>query len=158
MITFIASIILLIVGYFVYGMVVDIIFGMDDKKETPAYKIYDGFNYVPMPWWKASLMQLLNIAGLGPIFGALMGALYGPVTFIWIVFGAIFAGGVHDYFSGMMSLRHNGAQFPHLVGKYLGQGVQTIINIVSIVLMILVAAAFTAGPAQLLSEITPLNV
>ncbi|HLR80147.1 MAG TPA: carbon starvation CstA family protein [Bacillota bacterium] len=157
MITFIASIILLIVGYFVYGKVVDKIFGIDDQKETPAYKSYDGFDYVPMPWWKASLIQLLNIAGLGPIFGALMGALYGPVAFIWIVFGAIFAGGVHDYFSGMMSLRHNGAQFPHLVGKYLGNGVQTIINIVSIVLMILVAAAFTAGPAQLLSEITPLN-
>lgn len=157
MITFIVSILLLIVGYIVYGKVVERIFGIDDKKPTPAYTSNDGLDYMPMSWWKASLIQLLNIAGTGPIFGAIMGALYGPVAFIWIVIGSIFAGGVHDYFSGMLSLRHNGAQFPTLVGKYLGGKMKFLITIVSIVLMILVAAAFTSAPAQLLTEITPIN-
>ncbi|WP_099159722.1 carbon starvation CstA family protein [Virgibacillus ndiopensis] len=157
MLTFVASIILLIVGYFVYGKVVERIFGINDKQETPAYSKQDGFDYMPISWWKASLIQLLNIAGLGPIFGALLGALYGPVAFIWIVIGTIFGGAVHDYFSGMLSLRLGGAQYPSIVGKYLGKGVQSVINVVSIVLMILVAAAFTAGPAQLMAEITPLS-
>ncbi|WP_430787949.1 carbon starvation CstA family protein [Virgibacillus flavescens] len=157
MLTFVASIIFLILGYFVYGKVVERIFGIDDQQETPAYSKKDGFDFMPMSWWRASLIQLLNIAGLGPIFGALLGALYGPVAFIWIVIGCIFGGAVHDYFSGMLSLRHNGAQYPYLVGKYLGKSVQSIINVVSIVLMILVAAAFTAGPAQLMTEITPLS-
>ncbi|MFC4557704.1 carbon starvation protein A [Virgibacillus kekensis] len=157
MLTFIASIVFLIAGYFVYGKVVERIFGADDSRKTPAYTQQDGFDYMPISWWKASLIQLLNIAGLGPIFGALLGALYGPVAFIWIVIGSVFAGAVHDYFSGMLSLRHNGAQYPALVGKYLGKNAQNVINVVSIALMILVAAAFTAGPAQLMSEITPLG-
>ncbi|WP_262174208.1 carbon starvation protein A [Saccharococcus sp. Marseille-Q5394] len=157
MITFIASILLLIVGYIVYGKVVERIFGIDDKNPTPAYTSNDGLDYMPMSWWKASLIQLLNIAGTGPIFGAIMGALYGPVAFVWIVIGSIFAGAVHDYFSGMLSLRHNGVQFPTLVGKYLGGKMKFIITIVSIVLMVLVAAAFTSAPAQLLTEITPIN-
>lgn len=157
MITFIVSIVLLIVGYLVYAKVVERIFGINDKNTTPAYDQNDGFDYMPMSWWKASLIQLLNIAGLGPIFGAVMGALYGPVAFIWIVIGSIFAGAVHDYFSGMLSLRHNGAQYPSLVGKYLGRPAQSVINLLSIGLMILVAAAFTAGPAQLMAEVTPLG-
>ncbi|MGP4060730.1 carbon starvation CstA family protein [Halobacillus sp. H74] len=157
MITFIASIVLLIVGYLVYAKVVERIFGINDQNTTPAYKKNDGFDYMPMSWWKASLIQLLNIAGLGPIFGAVLGALYGPVAFIWIVVGSIFAGAVHDYFSGMLSLRHNGAQYPSLVGKYLGRPAQSIINLLSIGLMVLVAAAFTAGPAQLMAEVTPLG-
>ncbi|WP_163582145.1 carbon starvation protein A [Gracilibacillus saliphilus] len=157
MVTFIASIVLLIVGYIVYGKVVERIFGINDRDSTPAYTNNDGLDYMPMSWWKASLIQLLNIAGTGPIFGAIMGALYGPVAFIWIVIGCIFAGAVHDYFSGMISLRHNGAQFPTLVGKYLGGKMKFVTTIVSIILMVLVAAAFTAAPAQLLTQITPLN-
>ncbi|MFG6115324.1 carbon starvation protein A [Halobacillus sp. MO56] len=157
MITFVASIALLLAGYLFYAKVVERIFGINDEQETPAYTNNDGFDYMPISWWKASLIQLLNIAGLGPIFGAILGALYGPIAFIWIVVGSIFAGAVHDYFSGMLSLRHNGAQYPTLVGKYLGKYAKTIINMLSIGLMILVAAAFTAGPAQLMAEVTPLG-
>lgn len=157
MITFIFAVILLIVGYIVYSKVVERIFGIDDQQSTPAYAKADGMDFVPMSWWKGSLIQLLNIAGLGPIFGAILGALYGPVAFIWIVVGCIFAGAVHDYFSGMLSLRHNGAQYPALVGKYLGKTMQVCINLISIVLMVLVAAAFTAGPAQLITELTSLS-
>lgn len=157
MVTFFASILCLVVGYVVYGKVVERIFGIDDQKRTPAYSNPDGVDFMPMSWWKASLIQLLNIAGLGPIFGAILGALYGPVAFIWIVVGSILGGAVHDYFAGMLSIRNNGEQYPSIVGKYLGKSVQSVINVVSIVLMILVAAAFTAGPAQLMSEVTPLG-
>ncbi|WP_079479200.1 carbon starvation CstA family protein [Halobacillus salinus] len=157
MITFIASILLLLVGYLVYAKVVERIFGINDQQKTPAYAKKDGFDFMPMSWWKASLIQLLNIAGLGPIFGAVLGALYGPIAFVWIVIGSIFAGAVHDYFSGMLSLRHNGAQYPSLVGRYLGKSAQSVINVLSIALMVLVAAAFTAGPAQLMAEVTPLG-
>ncbi|KHF41948.1 carbon starvation CstA family protein [Halalkalibacter okhensis] len=157
MVTFLFAIAFLIIGYFIYSKVVERIFGINDQNKTPAYTNSDAIDYTPMPWWKASLIQLLNIAGLGPIFGAVAGALYGPVAFIWIVIGCLFAGAVHDYFSGMLSLRHNGAQFPSLVGRYLGNTMRIIINFVSIVLMILVAAAFTAGPAQLIASLTPLS-
>ncbi|GAB3061264.1 carbon starvation CstA family protein [Virgibacillus ainsalahensis] len=157
MITFILSILLLIAGYVIYGKVVERIFGINDDEKTPAYTKQDGLDYIPMKWWKGSLIQLLNIAGTGPIFGAVLGALYGPVAFIWIVIGCIFAGAVHDYFSGMLSLRHGGAQFPSLVGKYLGKYAKFLTTVLSICLMILVAAAFTAAPAQLVSSITPLS-
>jgi carbon starvation protein CstA len=157
MVTFIGSIVLLILGYMFYAKVVERVFGINPNSKTPAYTKEDGLDYVPMPWWKGWLIQLLNIAGLGPIFGALMGALYGPVAFIWIVVGCIFGGAVHDYFSGMLSLRHNGEQYPSLVGRYLGKNMKFIINVVSLVLMILVAAAFTAGPAQLIAQLTPLS-
>jgi len=157
MVTFVAAIILLILGYVVYSKVVEKIFGVNDANVTPAYSKADGLDYTPLSWWKGTLIQLLNIAGLGPIFGAIMGALYGPVAFIWIVIGSIFAGAVHDYFSGMLSLRHEGEQYPSLVGRYLGKFMKVIINVISIILMILVAAAFTAGPAQLIAQITPLN-
>ncbi|MCP3030078.1 carbon starvation protein A [Halobacillus sp. A1] len=157
MLTFVASILLLLAGYLIYAKVVERIFGINDENPTPAYTHNDGFDYTPMSWWRASLIQLLNIAGLGPIFGAVMGALYGPVAFIWIVIGSIFAGAVHDYFSGMMSVRHKGAQYPSIVGKYLGKNVQKVINLLSIALMILVAAAFTAGPAELMAQVTPLS-
>ncbi|KKB40285.1 carbon starvation protein A [Bacillus thermotolerans] len=157
MVTFLASLLLLVVGYMTYSKVVERVFVINDNQKTPAYTKQDGMDYMPMSWWKGSLIQLLNIAGLGPIFGAVAGALYGPVAFIWIVFGCIFAGAVHDYFSGMLSLRHGGAQYPSLVGRYLGNGMKTAINVLSIILMILVAAAFTAGPAQLIAQITPLS-
>lgn len=157
MVTFVAAIILLILGYFVYSKVVEKIFGINDAHVTPAYTKADGLDYTPMSWWKGTLIQLLNIAGLGPIFGAIMGALYGPVAFVWIVIGSIFAGAVHDYFSGMLSLRHEGEQYPSIVGRYLGKVMKVVINVVSLILMILVAAAFTAGPAQLIAQVTPLN-
>lgn len=154
MATFLGSIVLLIAGYAIYSKVIEKAFKIDDSRKTPAYTVNDGMDYVPMSWWKGWLIQLLNIAGLGPIFGAVAGALYGPVAFIWIVLGSIFAGGVHDYFSGMLSLKHNGAQFPQIVGKYLGKFAQKSIVIISLVLMILVTAAFTAGPAQLITQVT----
>ena len=157
MVTFLASVVLLFAGYAVYSKVVERAFKVDDARETPAYTVNDGMDFVPMSWWKGWLVQLLNIAGLGPIFGAVAGALYGPVAFIWIVLGSIFAGGVHDYFSGMLSMKHGGAQFPNIVGKYLGRFAEKSITIISLVLMILVAAAFTAGPAQLIAQITPIS-
>lgn len=151
MLTLIFAIILLVVGYMVYGKIIEKIFVIDDNNETPAYKSGDGVDYIPMHPVKGWLIQLLNIAGLGPVFGAVAGALYGPVALIWIVFGCIFAGAVHDYFSGMLSIRNNGAQFPAMVEKYLGKSVKVFIYVVSLVLMILVAAAFTAGPAELIA-------
>ena len=119
MISFIVCLLLLITGYLTYGKIVDKTFGPDDR-ETPAVRINDGVDYVVMPQWKLFLVQLLNIAGLGPIFGALQGALWGPVVFLWITFGTIFAGGVHDYFSGMISERNDGASIAEVTGKYLG--------------------------------------
>ncbi len=157
MATFLGSIVLLIAGYAVYSKVIEKAFKIDDSRKTPAYTVNDGMDYVPMSWWKGWLIQLLNIAGLGPIFGAVAGALYGPVAFIWIVLGSIFAGGVHDYFSGMLSLKHKGAQFPQIVGKYLGKFAQKSIVIISLVLMVLVTAAFTAGPAELIAQISPIS-
>lgn len=157
MITFFSALVLLFAGYAVYSKVVEKAFKVDDDRATPAYTENDGLDFVPMSWWKGWLIQLLNIAGLGPIFGAVAGALYGPVAFIWIVLGSIFAGGVHDYFAGMLSMKHKGAQFPALVGKYLGKFAEKSIIIISLLLMILVAAAFTAGPAQLIAQITPIN-
>ncbi|MFC4319982.1 carbon starvation CstA family protein [Litchfieldia salsa] len=157
MVTFFGAIILLLCGYVFYSKFVERVFVVNDNTPTPAYAKRDNLDFVPMSWWKGNLIQLLNIAGLGPIYGAVAGALYGPVAFVWIVFGCIFAGAVHDYFSGMMSIRHQGAQFPTLVGHYLGKSVKVFINVISLVLMILVAAAFTAGPAQLIAQITPLS-
>lgn len=157
MASFFASLVLLFTGYAVYSKVVEKAFKIDDTRTTPAYTVNDGLDYVPMNWWKGWFIQLLNIAGLGPIFGAVAGALYGPVAFIWIVVGSIFAGAVHDYFSGMLSTKHGGAQFPQIVGKYLGKFAKNSTIVVSLILMILVTAAFTAGPAQLLAQITPLS-
>ncbi|MGD6894033.1 carbon starvation CstA family protein [Bacillus sp. UMB0728] len=157
MATFFGALVLLVLGYVFYSKFVERVFIINDSTPTPAYTKRDNLDYVPMSWWKGNLIQLLNIAGLGPIYGAVAGALYGPAAFIWIVVGTIFAGGVHDYFSGMMSLRHQGEQYPSLVGRYLGQTVKTIISVVSLVLMVLVAAAFTAGPAQLIAQLTPLS-
>lgn len=157
MVTFIVCIVLLIFGYMFYGKFIERVFEIYPNKETPAYSKQDGMDFVLMPSWKGWMIQLLNIAGLGPIFGAVAGALYGPVAFIWIVVGCIVAGGVHDYFSGMLSLRHGGAQFPKLVQHYLGKYIRVFTDIVSVVLMVLVAAAFVAGPAQLISSKTPIS-
>jgi len=154
MFTLIGAIILLLLGYIVYSKFVEKVFVVNNATPTPAYTKTDNLDYVPMPAWKGWTIQLLNIAGLGPIYGAIAGALYGPVAMVWIVLGCIFAGAVHDYFAGMLSLRHGGAQFPTLVQKYLGKVMRVFTDIVSVVLMILVAAAFTAGPAAVISAKT----
>lgn len=153
--TFIFSLILLIVGYFVYGAFVEKIFKPDESSITPAVSLEDGIDYVPMEWKKIFLIQLLNIAGLGPIFGAIAGALWGPVAFLWIVFGSIFAGGVHDYFSGMLSVRNDGASISEIVGKYLGPTMKNVMRVFSVILLILVGTVFMTGPAQLLANLTP---
>ncbi len=155
MITFIVSIALLIVGYFLYGKLVERIFGVDPNRPTPAYEHTDGVDYVPMGWGRIFLIQFLNIAGLGPIFGAIMGAVYGPVAFLWIVFGSIFGGAVHDYFSGMLSLRNKGISLPEIVGKYMGKGFKQFMRAFTVLLMVLVGAVFVSGPAELLADMTP---
>jgi len=159
MISFFTCLVLLIGGYLVYGKIVEKNFTPDDR-ETPAITMADGSDYVVMENWRIFLIQLLNIAGLGPIFGAIAGALWGPVVFIWITLGTIFAGGVHDYLSGMMSMRHGGATIGEIVGIYLGPVMKKIMRIFSVVLLILVGVAFSTGPAALLAMLTPdaLNV
>lgn len=135
MITFFAALLLLLLGYCLYGRLVDHIFGTDERP-TPAVLKSDGVDYVEMPTWKVFLIQLLNIAGTGPIFGALMGAVFGPVVFLWIVFGCILGGAVHDYMSGMISCRMGGASLSEIVGKYLGNVMKQVMRVFSIVLMV----------------------
>lgn len=149
MISFLLCLAILIIGYFTYGKVVDKTFGPDDR-ETPAVRINDGIDYVVMPQWKLFLVQLLNIAGLGPIFGALTGALWGPVVFLWITFGTIFAGGVHDYFSGMLSERNEGASVSEICGIYLGPIMKNVMRVFAVVLLIMVGTVFAVGPAGLI--------
>ena len=151
MVTFLVSIVLLVLGYIVYGRFIAKVFGIDANRPTPAIVNPDGVDYVAMPWWKIFLIQFLNIAGLGPIFGAIMGVMFGPSAFLWIVFGSIFGGAVHDYLSGMLSLRRNGASLPELVGEQLGSGVKQFMRAFSLILMVLVGAVFVSGPAGLLA-------
>lgn len=155
MLTFFISILLLIGGYFIYGTIVERIFGINNDRKTPAYTQQDGVDYVPMGWGKIFLIQFLNIAGLGPIFGAIMGAVYGPSAFLWIVFGCIFGGAVHDYLSGMLSLRNKGMSLPEIGGKYMGTAFKQAMRIFTLFLMVLVGAVFVAGPAKLLANLTP---
>ena len=157
MVSFILAIIALIVGYFIYGTIVEKAFGADETIQTPAIRLEDGVDFVQMPAWKIFLIQFLNIAGLGPIFGAIAGAMWGPAAFLWIVFGCIFAGGVHDYFSGMLSVRHDGASIPEVVGKYLGKGFQNFMRVFSVILLILVGVVFVTGPASILKGLTGMN-
>ncbi len=154
MITFFISIAALLFGYFIYGRLVERIFGIDKNRQTPAYASQDGVDYVPMAWGKVFLIQFLNIAGLGPIFGAVAGAMWGPSAFLWIVFGSIFGGAVHDYLSGMISLRNNGLSIPEIVGKYLGIGMKQFTRGFTVILMVLVGAVFITGPASILTGIT----
>jgi len=154
MFTFLISIGVLVAGYFIYGKFAEKYFGIDEKKATPAFAINDGVDYIPMPLWKVFIIQFLNIAGLGPIFGAILGAAYGPVAYVWIVIGCIFMGATHDYFSGMLSLRNNGASLPELVGKYLGNNIKVFLRVFTLILLILVGVAFVSGPAKLLAGIT----
>ncbi len=154
MISFVLGMILLVVGYFTYGKIVERVVGPDDRK-TAAYINEDGVDFVPMPTGRAFLIQLLNIAGLGPIFGAITGAIWGPVVYFWIVFGTIFAGAVHDYLAGMMSERNNGASISEIVGKYLGPIMAVVMRIFSVVLLVMVGVVFLVGPAQLIALLTP---
>ena len=155
MITFICCLILLILGYFIYGKYVESIFSTDKNRTTPAYSLQDGIDYIPLPTWKVFMIQFLNIAGLGPIFGAIMGAKFGVASFLWIVLGSIFAGAVHDYLAGMLSLRNQGESLPEIIGRYLGPHFKQFMRGFTVVLMILVGAVFVAGPAGLLAKLTP---
>ncbi len=157
MISFFTAIIVLLVGYFVYGKFVERVFGIDDSLKTPAIEMQDGVDYVPMNWKKIFLIQFLNIAGLGPIFGAIQGALFGPAAFLWIVFGTIFAGGVHDFLSGYLSLKNKGVSASELVGIYLGEGARKLMVVFSVVLLVLVGVVFVTGPAGLLNTLTSVN-
>ncbi len=155
MVSFVLSIVALLLGYFIYSKIVEKAFGADDNIKTPAVRLEDGVDFVKMPAWKIFLIQFLNIAGTGPIFGAIAGALWGPVAFLWIVLGSIFAGGVHDYLSGMLSVRHDGASIPEVVGKYLGPGFKNFMRGFSVVVLILVGVVFITTPAKLLASLTP---
>ena len=157
MITFFIALTLLIGGYLIYSRVSEKVFAIDDRK-TPAIANPDGVDITPLPRWKAFLIELLNIAGTGPIFGAISGALFGPVVFLWIVFGCILGGAVHDYFSGMISSRNNGESIVKLAGKYSGKIIEIIMRIFSIVLLILVTAVFVVSPSTLLESLTSGNV
>ncbi|MEW8986349.1 MAG: carbon starvation CstA family protein, partial [Bacillus sp. (in: firmicutes)] len=154
MYTFLAGIALLIVGYFTYGKFVEKIFGVKADRATPAYVNNDGIDYVPMSTPKNSLIQLLNIAGTGPVFGPILGALYGPVAFIWIVIGCIFAGAVHDYLTGMISIRNKGAHLPELASRFLGKVMKHVVNGFAVLLLLLVGTVFVTTPASLLHVVT----
>ena len=154
MISLFLSFAFLLVGYIVYGRVTEKIFAPDDR-QTPAIAVNDGVDCVPLKRWKAFLVQLLNIAGTGPIFGALMGAVFGPVVFLWIVLGSILGGAVHDYMSGMISSRHNGASIAELSGTYLGKAAKWFMRLFSVVLLVLCGTVFVTSPAGLLDKLTP---
>ena len=154
MITFVIALIVLVLGYVFYGKFIERLFGADPNREVPAKSMADGVDYIALPTWKAYMIQFLNIAGLGPIFGAIMGAKFGTGSYLWIVFGTIFAGSVHDYMSGMISMRHGGESLPQLIGRYLGGPVQKIFIVFSLVLLILVGAVFISQPADILARLT----
>ncbi|QEN08708.1 carbon starvation protein A [Oceanispirochaeta crateris] len=153
MISFLVCLAALVVGYFVYGKIVETIFGIEPDRKTPAYTMQDGVDFVPIKPWRIFLIQVLNIAGLGPIYGAIMGALFGTASFLWIVFGCIFAGAVHDFFSGMMSVRHDGKSISEITGIYLGNGMRQVMRVFSVILLLLVGTVFMAGPAGLLANL-----
>ena len=154
MITFTLCLLALIVGYFTYGRLMERVFGPDDRK-TPALTKADGVDYIPLPTWKIFMIQFLNIAGLCPIFGAIIGAKFGSYSYLWIVLGSIFAGAVHDYFAGMLSLRNGGESLPEIIGRYLGLTTKQVMRGFTVILMILVGSVFVAGPAGLLAKLTP---
>ncbi len=152
---FLIAIAVLVGGYFVYGMLVERIIGCDARRQMPCYTKQDGVDYMPLPTWKVFLIQFLNIAGLGPIFGAIMGVMFGPAAFLWITFGTIFAGAVHDFLSGVISIRRDGASLPEIVGDELGVGVKQVMRVFSLLLMMLVGAVFVLTPADLIASMTP---
>ena len=154
MITLICAVVLLAAGYLLYGRLTERVF-CPDGRPTPATAHPDGVDYIPMKTWRIFLIQLLNIAGTGPIFGALLGAVFGPVVFLWIVFGSILGGAVHDYMSGMISVRMNGASISEIVGAYLGKTAKQVMRIFSVILLVLLGAVFTTSPAGLIARLTP---
>ncbi|MBO5795418.1 MAG: carbon starvation protein A [Bacteroides sp.] len=154
MVSFTLCLLALLAGYFIYGRFVERIFGPDNRK-TPALLKNDGVDFLPLPTWKIFMIQFLNIAGLGPIFGAIMGAKFGSASFLWIVLGSIFAGATHDYLAGMLSLRHDGESLPEMIGRYLGLTTKQVMRGFTVILMILVGAVFVSGPAGLLAKLTP---
>ena len=152
MVTFLVCLALLVAAYFTYGRYLERLCGADAGRPVPSAVSFDGVDYIPMPMWKTFLVQLLNIAGLGPIFGAVLGAAYGPVAFLWITFGGIFMGAAHDFIAGMISLRSNGASLPETVGTYLGNGIKQLMRVFSVGLMVLVGAVFLSQPASLIAN------
>ena len=152
MVSFIISLVVLVLGYMLYGKFVARVFGPDDRP-TPAVTKADGVDFMVLPSWKIFMIQFLNIAGTGPIFGAIMGAWYGPVAYLWVIFGCIFAGAMHDYMSGMLSIRNGGAGWPELVGKYLGGTTKKVMLVFSVLLLMMVGAVFVYSPAVILKDI-----
>lgn len=155
MITFFVCLAVLVTAYFTYGKYLERIAEVDGAKATPCRRLADGLDYIEMPRWRVFLIQLLNIAGTGPIFGAILGACFGPVAFLWITVGGVFFGSMHDYLSGMMMVRHDGKSLPEIVGLYLGSGAKHGMRVFSIVLLVLVGAVFMLSPAQLLFTMMP---
>ena len=155
MITFGICILILVLGYVFYAKYLEKVIGIDPNRPTPAITMADGVDFVPMSWWRVLLIQFLNIAGLGPIFGAIAGAMWGPIAFVWIVIGTVFGGAVHDFFSGMLSLKHDGQSITEIIGIYLGNFSKQIMRIFTVVLLILVGVVFISGPAGILSNLTP---
>lgn len=151
MITFIICLVLLVVAYFTYGKYLEKVCKIDTKAEVPSSRLYDGVDYVPMPRWRTFLIQLLNIAGTGPIFGAILGACYGPVAFLWITLGGIFMGAMHDYLSGVILVRNDGLSITEIVARYLGKGAGAFMRIFSVALLLLVGVVFVVSPADILS-------
>jgi len=153
MYSFLLSVLALVLGYVVYGKFISRLFGPDPNRLTPAVEKADGVDFIVMPTWKVFMIQFLNIAGTGPIFGAIMGAKFGPAAYLWIVFGCIFAGAVHDYLTGMLSVRHGGASLPDLIGMYLGKSTQKVMLVFSVIMLMLVGAVFVYSPAIILGNI-----
>lgn len=157
MITFLLSVLLLVAGYFIYGKLVEKYLDVDPSRKTPAYEKSDGVDYQPMPTWKVFVIQFLNIAGLGPIFGAVSGAAFGPAAYIWIVVGCIFMGAVHDFFAGMMSIHTGGMNMPEVTAKYLGKRMKVFMNFVVAFLLMAVGVSFVIGPAGLMQNLTSID-
>lgn len=154
MISFVVGLVLLVLGYFVYGKLVERVMAPDATKKTPCYAMQDGVDYAPMPTWKVYLIQFLNIAGTGPIFGAIQGILFGPAAYFWIVLGCVFGGASHDYMAGMISLKRGGASLPEIIGDELGNVARVSQRFLALFLMILVVAVFVKTPAGLLNSMT----
>ena len=152
MITFLVCLAALVIAYFTYGKYLEKVCGIDAANPVPSKTMYDGVDYIPMPRWKVFLIQLLNIAGLGPIFGALLGAAYGPVAFLWITLGGIFMGAMHDFVAGVISLKEGGKSLPEIIGNYLGNGTRAFMRVFSVFLMVLVGAVFMSQPAELIAS------
>ncbi len=158
MITFIICVLVLVLGYRFYAKYLEKVMEIDPNRQTPAYAMKDNVDYVPMPWWKVLLIQFLNIAGLGPIYGAIAGAMWGPAAFVWIVLGTVFGGAVHDFFSGMLSVKHEGKSITEIIGIYLGNSTKQVMRVFTVILLVLVGVVFISGPASILASLTPENL